>query len=275
MKRVILLAALMLLAPVACVTERQVKDIVATSNAAMVDVPDLAQPGDEPDPERLKQAVARIEALINAHPDQTVLVNTLRVRQAMMLTVHKQFEAAKVAWGKASTPPGQRDAALHERWKDIVWWFEKATTFLDEDIVRGKAALENLDGTCDKLPEKSEVRYYLETMRAMIALQVANKTNTLAGGEVKAKTEQLMAGALQRLAARFDEQDAAWIKSKWDVDDPDDIPIVVLRARVWMRTAMRGYFKVAKTKNMNPDWAPDWVAERAAALTQANPPPGP
>ncbi len=263
--RAFLVLALALVLSVGCATKAEVEEIVATSNAAMVDVPDLAQHGDTPNPARLKAAVARIEALINAHPDQTVLVNTLRVRQAMMLTVNRQFEAARIAWSQASPPPGQRDRALLERSDEIVWWFENATNFADADLPIGRAAIPRFDATCDALPERSDIRYYLETMRAMVALAVANDTSTLGGDQAIAEVEALMAGSLRRLAQRFDAADQNWVQTNWDQGAPSEIPIAQLRARVWLRSAMRAYFKAAKRKDMNPVWTPSWVADQAAA----------
>ncbi len=279
--RNILLAALVLFTTVACITQRQVQEIVATSNAAMVDVPDLPQADGTVDAKKLDAAVARIESIIASHPNQTVLVNTLRVRQAMLLTVHGKLEAAKIVWSKTSKPTTERDMALYDLRDELVWWFAAAKNFTDGDIQTGNDALTKFATTCEGLTQNSDIRRYLETMRASIGLQIATTTSTVNNDPTarKAKKNAVaadMAAALGRLAKQFDEDDAAWITANWTSSQEfQDVPVAVVRARVELRKLLKAYFKLAKRKKLDEfdpvPWQPDWVKERADAWAAANP----
>ena len=107
-----ILAALLASSYASCVTAAEVKSIVSDSNAAMVS-PTLDQAGKAAS-DGWKAAVERIDKLIANHSDQPALVNTLRVRQAMLLTVHRH-PAAKEVWKLAGSEGlNQRDQVLRE-----------------------------------------------------------------------------------------------------------------------------------------------------------------
>ena len=280
MKNLLVLVAI-LFVTVSCATQAQVKEIVATSNAAMIDVPDLPQAdGDAVDEARLKAAVERIEAIITAHPEQSVLINTLRVRQAMMLTVANKPSAAGIVWNQVTKPTTQRDAALYSLREELVWWFGAAKSFKDEDIEKGKRYLVNIDAVGKTLPKGSNTRAYLETMRAAIALSVANKTNTMLGDtearrlKKRAVADQMVA-SLKHYAAQYDTQDQAWIEANWTGTEAfPDVPVSVVRARAELRRLILAYFKRAQLKKLEEfepvTWQPGWVNERWQVWKEAN-----
>ncbi|PQP35057.1 hypothetical protein C6A37_04495 [Desulfobacteraceae bacterium SEEP-SAG9] len=266
----VLVIAVVLFAVVSCVTQTQVKEIVATSNAAMVDVPDLPQADSGVvDEAKLMAAIERIETIIATHPNQPVLINTLRMRQAMMLTVANKPRAAKMVWIQVAKPPGQRDAALYTLQEELVWWFGVAKNFKDEDVETGMGYLGKIETVCNVLPKRSNIRDYLETMRAAIGLTIANKTSTMHNdtGKRKLKKKEVadqMVAYLKRFAEQFDESDQVWIKSNWTATEAfPDIPVSVVRARVELRRLMMEYFKRTKVKKLEEFevvmWQPGWV----------------
>ena len=265
-----LVILVVLLASVSCVTQTQVKEIVATSNAAMVDVPDLPQADNNAvDEAKLKAAIEHIETIIATHPDQTVLINTLRLRQAMMLTVANKPQAAKIVWSQVTRPPGQRDEALYDLQEELVWWFSVAKNFQDGHIEPGIEHLKKIKMVCNKLPKRSNIRDYLETMHASIGLSIAYKTSTMDNDEGRRKlkkkkvADQMMA-YLKRFAEQFDERDRSWIESNWTATKTfPDVPVSVVRARLELRRLMMAYFKRFKIKNLEEfeavTWQPEWV----------------
>lgn len=276
-KNVLVISAI-LLAFVSCVTRSQVKEIVASSNAAMIVLPQAD--GGAVDEAKLKAAIERIEAVIAAHPDQTVLVNTLRVRQAMMLTVANKPKAAEIVWSQVTAPPGQRDAALYALRNEMVWWFGAAKNFKDEDIEKGKAYLGNIDNVCNPLPKRSNIRGYFETMHAAIGFAIANKTITMLNdsGKRKIKKKEVagqMVAHMKRYAEQYDEADQIWIASNWTAAETfPDVSVSVLRARVELRRLMKEYFKLTRRKKLEEfeavSWQPEWVETRWQAWKNDN-----
>lgn len=249
-----------------CATTKEVREIVAQSNAAMVmvDVPGLETEKDPDDPDRWKAPVERIERLIAQHPDQPGLVAALRVRQAMLLTVYGQFAAANEAWSMVGDTGalGARDRALHALHSDLVWWFERAPDprFGNEQVARAGHAVARFASICDGLPEGSDIRFYLETMRALIALKAANSVNTTGNPERQQQVGADLVAALQRLEARYDDADEAWVKANGAAEaDAHDQPLARLRARVWLLETIRAYRQVAADKGLSPAWEPEWL----------------
>lgn len=281
----ILVISVILLAIVSCATQKQVKEIVASSNAALVDVPGLPQAdGGAVDEAKLRAAVERIESVIAAHPDQTVLINTLRMRQAMMLTVAKKPKAAEIVWSKVTPPTGQRDKALYKLRKELVWWFGAAEDFKDKDIktVEDKKYLEKIKEVCNSLPERSNIRDYLETMHAAIGLQIASTLTTVHADAEKRKGQKSavadkMVEYMERYAGLYDKADKDWIVANWTaIETFPDVPVSVVRARVELRRLMKAYFEVAGKDNQNLEefevvtWKPLWVEKQWQVWKIAN-----
>jgi hypothetical protein len=274
----LLVILVILLALISCVTQTQVKEIVASSNAAMIVLPQAD--GGAVDEAKLKAAIDRIEAVIAAHPDQAVLVNTLRVRQAMMLTVANKPKAAEILWSQVTAPPGQRDAALYDLRNEMIWWFGAAKNFKDEDIEKGEIYLGNIDNVCNPLPKRSNIRGYFETMRAAIGFAIANKTITALSdaGKRKMRKKEVanqMVVHMKRYAGQCDEADRMWIVSNWTATETfPDVSVSVLRTRVEVRRLMMEYFKLTRRKNLQEfeavTWQPEWVQARWQAWKNDN-----
>lgn len=269
-----LIAGWMLMSVLACVTQREVRAVVAESNATMIDAPSLPQLEDgltEGQKEALKTAIARMDRLIEHNPNEKVLVNLIRVRQAMLLTVYREFGAAKEAWGKVDSKvglPTGRDRALYELRDHFHWWFKKSvdSTFsIEVDRPQAGKAMKDFATQLESLPKQSDIAFYLETMRAMIVVKRANHTN-ISGGD-RLNVASMMVEALKRLAGRFDAEDHEWVKANIDKDQKAvDQPLSRLRARVWLRAAVRTYRQVADNKGLNPTWDPEWIGTVAVDL---------
>ncbi len=211
-----------------------------------------------------------------------MLVNTLRVRQAMLLTVANKPGAANMVWEQVTRPPGQRDAALYALREALVWWFGAAGNFQDEDIDTGKRYLESIEKICDTLPGRSNIRDYLETMRASIGLSIAVQTNTMNSDRaVQKKNKQNLAGDMvgymERYAGQYGKNDKDWLEANWKATEMyPDVPVSVLRARIELRRLMLEYFEVAGKDNKHLEefeeviWRPDWVQSRWEASKQDN-----
>lgn len=246
-----------------CATTKQVQQIVSQSNAAMLDVPGLEVTADSSDPDKWKEAVARIDRLIEQNPSQTTLVATLRVRQAMLLTTYRQFVTATEAWGlvDSSGLVTDRDEALYDLHAHLVWWFQRAgeSAFGTDDIERAERATSDFAERCDRLERGSGIRFYLETMRALIALKAANSVNTFDNEDLQQQVSQEMADAIERLASQYDQEDVDWILNASGSLTEQEMPLERLRARVWLRDLVLAYRGVARDKGLTPAWEPEWI----------------
>lgn len=167
-----------------CATRQDVAQIVAQSNAAIV----ASQFGGLPEPRSgtngppWQEASDRIETFIAAHPDQAATVAPLRVRQAMLLLSHRQFNLAEAAFNAAVLEDlhTDRDRALKRNQDTLLWWFAASTndTWTAADQTKAQAALRTLQEEQAGLGASPEIRDYLAEMRAWIGLAAAKQTTS-------------------------------------------------------------------------------------------------
>lgn len=245
-----------------CATEQQVRDIVTNSNAAMLS-PHLELPGDK-ESQSWKQAIGDIDRLIAANPDQKTLVNHLRVRQAMLLTVNGQYNLAEQRWKDVDggVLTNARDKRLYENSETIVWWYRRAKIQepLDFDVARGHK--QRLDTGLKGLQDPS-IRIYLATIRAQIALKIANDAD-VSDPQKQSEVANTMVTDLERYVQYFSPDDQHWV-----IDNPNsnvmegESLMADFRNRVWLREIIRN-FKITAQELELPSslaWKPDWVAE--------------
>jgi hypothetical protein len=169
-----------------CATQREVAQIVANSNAAMLASRfDLAvAPGGDPGASAaaVQQEFDRIEAFVAAHADPQFLGTTtpLRLRQAVLLLNAGQLNLAKAAFAQVD---GQhlhtaRDQALLRSKDTLLWWFgsSKKANWDDADRSASKQAMAQLQGEQERLGDSPDVRDYLAEMRAWIGIVAAKHT---------------------------------------------------------------------------------------------------
>jgi hypothetical protein len=127
----------------------------------------LAEPWEEPS--------ARIDAYIAAHPNDIPTASALRVRQAMLLLAHKQYNLAGAAFDQATELKLARDKALKALKEELIWWFK-----LDQKSPPGSDVDDKIKSfnkqiaTLNDDPKNESIRDYLAEMRAWIQLYAAS-----------------------------------------------------------------------------------------------------
>jgi hypothetical protein len=245
-----------------CVTQQQVKAIVAESNAAMVS-PSLNIPEGEQGAS-WKEAVTKIDQLISSHPDQPVLVNHLRVRQAMLLTVNKQDSLAEACWKRidGSALTTERDAALFANHACLVWWYKRASNAapLDkQESLQAEGCIQGLSESLDGL-ETSSIRIFLGTIRVQMDLKLLNsaRINT---PERKQAVVQGLTNALEAYVVLFSEEDIQWVRDHWESDVmPEGMTLTDLRHASWLRQMIREFKGFADERGLDVViWKPEWI----------------
>lgn len=245
-----------------CVTQQQVKAIVAESNAAMVS-PALNLPGGEQGAS-WKEAVTTLDQLIASHPDQPVLVHHLRVRQAMLLTVNKQDSLAQVCWDQidGSVLTTERDAALFANHACLVWWYKRASNAapLDkQESLKTEGCIQDLSETIKGLQDLS-IRIYLGTLRVQMELKLLNsaRINT---PERRQAVVRGLANALEAYVGLFSEAHTQWVREHWETDVvPEGMILTDLRHASWLRQMIREFKGFAKERGLDEGiWKPAWI----------------
>lgn len=188
------LLTLALLLP-GCATRRQVAEIVAHSNAAIV-AGQIGLPDARGDLSRApwQEASERIEVFIAAHPDQPATTAPLRIRQALVLLAYQQFNLAEAAFN-AADPANlhtDRDKALKRHQGTLLWWFANSTndTWTTVDQAKAQAGMEALKAEQTALEGSPEIRDYLAEMRAWIGLSAAKQTASV--GRARERLEETL-----------------------------------------------------------------------------------
>lgn len=166
--------------------------------------------------EQVMVAQARsARAALKNHAAET-LVNQLRVRQAMLLTVNGQYNLAEQRWkdvdGSALTKAW--DKSLYDNSETIVWWYRRAKIQepLDLDIARGHK--QRLDPGLKGLQDPS-IRIYLATIQAQIALKTANDAD-VSDPQKQSEVANTMVRGLERYVQYFSSDDQQWV-----IDNPN------------------------------------------------------
>lgn len=189
-----------------CATRKQVANIVTQSNAAML----AGQFGlPEPSPGGTNSSwqieSARIDAFITAHPIQAATTASLRIRQAMLLLTHGQFNLAAAAFNAVELDDLHvaRDQALKRNDRILLWWFANSVkpNWEESDRSQARDSLKTLQTEQAQLADSPEIRDYLAEMRVWIGLSAARQTS--ADGEKKALFED----ALDVYAETFTPED--------------------------------------------------------------------
>lgn len=256
-----LLLAGALLFAAGCATERRVNSIVAQSNAAMIPQV-LRTPGEST--EGWQTAVEQINQLIAAQKNQPVIVNQLRLRAAMLLTVNNQGSLATEEWQKIDRGSLQteRDRALFDNATTLVWWYGRSTSpspLAGAEVTRAQSGISNLTATLSSL-KAPEIKIYLGTIRAGMGLKLSNDAavNTTAQ---QAAVAAALANDLKAYVDLFSAADVAWVRAnKSTKSAPQDKQLSTLRNRIWLRELIKEYKITATNQGLKPQWSPDWIA---------------
>lgn len=260
-----LMAGTIAVGTVGCATQKDVRRIVAETNAAMMS-PYLDKAGENKRND-WKDPVEKIDRLIAANPDQKTLVNHLRVRQAMLLTVYQRGNLAKERWklidGNALTT--ERDKALYNNWPMLVWWYKRAPDPAALDEMEQRKAINgmnNLNSTIKNL-KSMDVLIYLSTIQAQMALKLSNDAD-VSSEEMKKRVSANMVADLQRYVETFTEEDHTWVQENPKTAiTADGMIIGDFRNRVWLREMIRQFLNTAENLGLSqpPEWKPEWIKE--------------
>ena len=249
-----LTAAVVLLS--GCATPGQVETIVAESNAALVspyvDIADAPQ-GD------WQQAVQNIDRFIEAHADNAVLVNHLRVRQAMLLTANGQRNLADQYWGLVDREAldSDRDRVLTDLGPHLSWWYRVAPEPDRIGSADAAAARTALSNAIPSAPADSDLRIYLATLRAQLEVRMARDSHLASPSTELPASLEAYIGAIGA--------DEGWITGLEGLSDQDLASARQIRAfryRIWLRELIGAYKRAASDLMLPPDevdWKPDWV----------------
>jgi hypothetical protein len=220
-----------------CVTTGKVRSIVETSNATII-ASSLVSGATELDPSAAraddwKVEVDRIEQFIATHPDQPRTVNTLRVRQAIVLLSARQYNMARLALEQVEPDQlfSERDRAIYHLREHIVWWWRlggsvSAAALTSDDRDRARAAVQALAAEADNLDVTSGTRRFLEQMRMRIALRWAR---TLSSSNT---ARPILEEATARFASQFEEPERTLIQ-RWHLRPEEPLPSARLSDLRW------------------------------------------
>lgn len=265
------LATLVLAAGIlGCATAKDVRRIVAQSNAAMIAGPPLDKAGVESS-DSWKETVGQIDRIIAENLDQTTLVNHLRVRQALLLTVYQQGNLAEQRWKlvEGSMLTTERDKTLYANWEGLVWWYKRAPdrNILDDtEKKQAEKFMEKL-GTSINTINSHELQVYLATLRAQMALKFDSSTDPL-NAEQMVKLHSDLAMHLKEYVEVFTPEEYTWVQANPNTDVADHLSVNEIRNRVWLRSLIKAFFQIANDYRQTaasfgvpeqPGWEPAWV----------------
>ena len=161
-----------------CLTAK-VASVVNTSNAVLLEniiksesgsVGTIPLSAKEAGTRDWQNEVARIDSFIESNPTLTeATVDSLRARQAIILTVHGQDNLAEAVFELVNDANNlsPRDHALYELSPHLGWWFRRSTAKWDTpDAEKADSALKALQSEIAKLKAGSGIEQYLSEMRA-------------------------------------------------------------------------------------------------------------
>jgi hypothetical protein len=247
----------------ACLTSKQVKDIVDESNSAII-VASMSSQGEIMDVEPAtpktnswQKEVEKIEQFITNNPDQVATNNALRIREAVLLLNVGQPNLARAVFSEVQCAElgNSRDRAICDAQEPLIWWYGLGTTIPEQrDKVRKE--IDSLGKVADGLPKTSPTRRMFEQIRVRAAIRLAESLSE--PGDVK----NVLNEALTRYEEQFSEQDRRIIQD-WGMNK--NIPVSSLSSLRWFNyvpTVFRQAEEVNKAicGAQCPDVTPAWIA---------------
>jgi len=264
-----LVIGMILVTGTGCVSTKQVVEIVNSSNA-MVASSALMVPGKEAEPDEWQRPVAELDLLIRENQNQPKLVNQLRFRQALILTVNQQNNLATARWKQVNFEllENERDIGLFQNRKALIWWYKRAPDFSRLEAEDAKMAREFVDSISQKITSdsNSDLKFFLGTIRAQMEWRLANE----AEGEQLANPQEISSGiasSLDNYLSLFSEADKSWLRSESrrdlnGVSSLDARNIADFRRRVSLSTLVKDFCVLHCDLDVpRPLWRPlewDW-----------------
>ena len=266
--RLVLLAVLFLVP--GCLTQQAVRDIVDDSNQAIIESNRRLAAGeaaglDAETGSDWEETVARIDAFIVAHPDDPDLTTPLRLRQAMIFTVHQLDQLALAAFelvkADAAHLHTERDKALLKAHPHLVWWFTAADRNLTGPELAadgaGPKALRAFGEIATSLDRMSDTRVYFEEQRAYLAAHLAQNVTQAAAART------FLVDGAKGYVAMFTEGEIARLRSgDLQAVGGGDVSFR-RRLAIFRAPQILGRFgEVAAASDLDDvSWVPAWVGE--------------
>lgn len=203
----LLLLISLIIACNSCLTATNVKTIVAESNMASVNSILTVDPADG---NKWLESYNKLEEQISINKDQTVLVDQLRLRQALLLTVNKKKALANRKWSEISVQnlPSSRDQTLYSHRKFLVWWYtrEGDNSNLDNAVEKFEPYLTSLRASIKSQNTDPTLKKYLGILKAQVTYKRNSKliTNT---SDLKEKAKTMVQNDYNDLRAAFSAKD--------------------------------------------------------------------
>lgn len=251
--------------------------IVAENNAAMIEIPSIHSPNEPVESnEAWRDPVVKMDRIIEMNPNLTTLINHLRVRQAIVLTVYGQDNLAERRWEMVN--PGElkneRDSGLWENRSGLVWAYKRlreTPPLNGSEFDEAQGFMNQLDKTIGNV-DSHDFKVYLSTVRAQIAL----KANNSADPRNKQEMAQWQSGIvedLKRFAEVFSESEKKWVQKNPNTNVANHLTVNEIRNSVWLREGIRNFRETAENENVGfselardfdlpvkPDWEPGWIS---------------
>lgn len=238
--------------------QREVREIVATSHLDML-TPYLQNPREEPGA-GWKDTIARIDGLIESKPEEKVLVNHLRVRQAMLLTVNQKDKLAQLRWKTVEKEhlKSARDLTLLALHETLVWAY---VSLRDAGAIDESTRNQHVRFLDDALQGDLETPFkiYLHTIRAQIELKYTDNLDEEDEAD-RVELAAVLANGLKTYVNEFSDDEAEWVRANGlRTNFDDEMLLQDFRHRVWLRAMIRAYRDQARNREVDPAWIPSWV----------------
>ncbi len=167
----------------ACTSTRNVRRMVTEANLASLS-PELGLGAINPErasgaDTSWQEVSRRIQAFVDAHPNDKATIASLRLRQALMLLHNKQFNLAQATFSEVvrSDLHESRDKALQDLRADLLWWYKIADGRIPADELPVAVAAQNrIQAVRATLGNRADapVADWLAIWQAWIGLKAAN-----------------------------------------------------------------------------------------------------
>ena len=250
--------------------------IVAQNNAAMIEVPSIHSPNEPINSnEAWRGPVVKMDRIIEMNPNLTTLINHLRVRQALVLTVYGQDNLAERRWDMVN--PGElkseRDSGLLENRSGLIWAYKRlreTPPLNGSEIDEAQRFMNQLDETIRKV-DNPDFKAYLATVRAQIALKVNNSADPQTKQEMM-RWQSGMLADLKGFVEVFSESEKMWVQKNPNTKVADHLTVNEIRNSVWLREGIRSFRETAENENVGfkdlaqdfdlpvkLEWEPGWI----------------
>ncbi len=173
-----------------CLTATEVRTIVEESNTrlleqALTQSQNLTLVSDSekiaiasPEPKEFDKLVNRIHEFIENHPDDSEIINPLRVRLGVLYMFHKKPKLAEAAFETVEVAhlKNKRDEFLTKHSDHFIWWYAEKKGRLSTEAGKKRGLIFLKKVSAEELTT-TELRAFFEQVRANVAAEVIQQMN--------------------------------------------------------------------------------------------------